>query len=108
MCAKEYGVENCATPGNIDLINERTLAMDAFQAEMSNEIAPLKNLKNTKVWIFSGTLDSTVYHTIVNITNDFYKLMGTRDLTYVNDVASTHSFPSTDPYSPVTCLSNNF
>ena len=30
MCAKEYDVVNCSTPGNIDLINERSLAMDAF------------------------------------------------------------------------------
>jgi len=82
--------------------------MDAQKYQYENKIAPLKNLKNTPVWIFSGTLDTTVFHSIVNKTYNFYKSMGVSDLTYVNNVATTHSFPSTDPWSPKKCDGNNF
>jgi len=34
--------------------------------------------------------------------------MGVRDLTYVIDKPMTHSFPSTDEYSPKVCDANNF
>lgn len=75
---------------------------------MENKIAPLKNLKKTPVWIFSGTADTTVDHAIVDKTYNFYKSMGTKDLTYINNIRTTHSFPSTDKYSPISCDQNNF
>jgi alpha-beta hydrolase superfamily lysophospholipase len=90
------------------VVNDRLLLSNAQKYEYENRIAPLKNLKNIPIWIFSGTQDTTVYHSIVNKTYNFFKGMGVKDLTYVNDMATTHSFPTTDDYAPKKCNGNNF
>lgn len=107
-CATEYGVANCAIPKNVEQISDRLLLSNAQKWQYENKIAPLKNLKNMPVWIFSGVDDTTVFHSIVDKTYNFYKSLGVRNLTYLNNIKSSHSFPSTDEYAPKACDQNNF
>ena len=107
-CSTPYGVRNCATPMNVEEVSDRLLLSNAFKYQMENKIAPLKNLVDMPVWIFSGTDDTTVFHSIVDKTYNFYKSLGVKNLTYVNNKVTTHSFPSTDEFSPHSCDGNNF
>ena len=108
-CSSIKGWRSCATPASPDdVVNERALLMKATEYQYNGQIAPLSNLVDSHVWIFSGTMDTTVLPSIVTKTYEFYKDVGTKDLLFYNWNHSTHSFPSTDPYSPKTCTSNNF
>ncbi len=62
------------------------------------EIDAPSNLAAGKVYLFSGTDDSTVHQPVMNAVRDFYKAAGVPDgnLTYVNDVPAGHAFLSPD------------
>jgi hypothetical protein len=107
-CSSIAGFYNCATPPDPDVVSERLLLMNATKYQYEGKIAALSNLVNNHVWIFSGTKDTTVFPSIVTKTYQFYKDIGTQNLLFYNWNQSTHSFPSTDPYSPISCNGNNF
>ena len=61
-------------------------------------IDPVSNLANSKVYLFSGTIDSTVRQPVMNDLNSMYRnyLAGT-SVTYKNTIAAEHAMP-TDYY----------
>lgn len=71
-------------------------AAKAFQA--TGGIAPLDNLANDRVYIFSGTKDSVVLQNAVDATRKFYDLVGVPDgsVSYIKDIPAGHSFLTAD------------
>ncbi|MCG7499230.1 poly(3-hydroxybutyrate) depolymerase [Vibrio sp. Of7-15] len=65
----------------------------------SGDIDELENLKNDKVYIFSGSSDETVVTGVVNTTTEFYQKLGLSDdnILYSNQVDAGHAFITTDP-----------
>ncbi|CDG85840.1 extracellular catalytic domain type 2 short-chain-length polyhydroxyalkanoate depolymerase [Janthinobacterium agaricidamnosum] len=61
--------------------------------ERSGDIDPTSNIKQQKVYIFSGSKDETVITQVVNQTKAFYQLAGTPDsqIRYVTNVAAGHA-----------------
>ena len=51
------------------------------------------NLKDQKVWLFSGTKDTEVYQGVMDKVQGYYKHYGA-DIKYVNDLAAEHAFPT--------------
>jgi poly(3-hydroxybutyrate) depolymerase len=71
----------------------------------SGYIDPTSNLTNTKVYLFSGTLDTTVNSYVVGETNNYFKHYVTNaNVHYNNTIASQHGF-STD-YSGNACATS--
>jgi poly(3-hydroxybutyrate) depolymerase len=60
------------------------------------QIDPVENLAKGKVYLFSGTKDTTVKQTAMNAVRDYYKLAGVpaSHLLYVNHVPAGHAFLS--------------
>lgn len=55
-------------------------------------IDPTSNLANSKVYIYSGTIDSTVKQLAVNETNTYYKnYVNSANVFYKNNIASEHA-----------------
>lgn len=56
------------------------------------------NLANHKVFLFSGTSDSTVGQSVMNKLRDYYTtspaLVPTANIKYVNNLATAHTFPT--------------
>ena len=93
-CAHPFGLDNCMYhPENVQ---EKTLETNASNFEKQHLIDALANLKNTKVWLYSGTKDGTIVQGLVDMTKQFYVDAGVTDLTYNNDTPAVHAFPSTD------------
>lgn len=59
-----------------------------------NEIDPLADLVNDRVYLFSGKNDRTVVPAIVKAAYVYYRTLGlpTRNLTYVSDLPAGHAF----------------
>jgi poly(3-hydroxybutyrate) depolymerase len=61
-------------------------------------IDPTSNLANSKVYLFSGTIDSTVKQPVMNDLNTMYKhYINSANVFYKNNIAAEHSLP-TDYY----------
>jgi hypothetical protein len=72
------------------------LVSNAKALEAKGLIADLDNLKNTKIWVESTTLDMMVNERIVDKTVDFYRALGNNDnLKYRTGTVSAHAFQST-------------
>ncbi len=58
-----------------------------------NKVADLNNLKNDKVYIFSGSNDKTVYTTVVDQVEDFYRAAGlpTENIKYNKNINAGHA-----------------
>jgi len=82
---------------NASAINTSLLVSNAKEMESKGLIAKLDNLKNTKIWIESTTLDLMVNDRIVDKTVAFYEALGssTANLTYKTGTVSPHGFQST-------------
>lgn len=70
-------------------------------------IAPLKNLKDDRIYIFSGTKDKTVTTTVVNQTREFFKSVGVPEtsIQYDKSVDAGHALITnniTDTSCPLT------
>jgi hypothetical protein len=64
----------------------------------SDEIDAVDNLKNDKVYIFSGASDETVVTGVVNTTAEFYQKLGVSDdhILYNKQINAGHAFITTD------------
>ncbi len=61
-------------------------------------IDPTSNLAGSKVYLFSGTIDSTVKQPVMNDLNTMYKnYISSANIVYKNNIAAEHSLP-TDYY----------
>ncbi|WP_439543095.1 extracellular catalytic domain type 2 short-chain-length polyhydroxyalkanoate depolymerase [Hyphomicrobium sp.] len=60
----------------------------------AGRIDPIADLKNDRIYLFSGTNDRTVVPAIVTAAFDYYKRMGVpeKNITYVSDMPAGHAF----------------
>lgn len=87
-------------------------------AELVNEIktaagqglvADTANLSDDPVWIFHGTLDTTVAAGVNDATGALYaEFVPESQITYVNDVAAAHNFPARGHGSACTAMQPPF
>lgn len=103
LCAKSWAgntlVENATTTCMNPLTassgpNTPVLVRYATLLAEYGYIAPLKNLANDRIYIFSGTQDKTVTTTVVNQTRDFFKSIGVPEasIQYDKSIAAGHAF----------------
>lgn len=58
-------------------------------------VAKTENLANDPVWLFHGTLDTTVATGVSDATHTLYaEFVPTSQVTYINDVEAGHNFPA--------------
>lgn len=80
--------------GEIDI---KALNEKAEHYELEGKIAPLNNMKDTKVWLFHGTQDTRVVAKVSDLLFEQYKLWtDTQNITYINDKPMAHLFPTKD------------
>lgn len=71
------------------------LADSIRNAAKENLVANPENLADDPVWLFHGTLDSTVGAEVNDATEALYaNFVPAGQITYVNDVAAGHNFPT--------------
>jgi len=71
------------------------LADSIRNAAKENLVANPENLADDPVWLFHGTLDTTVNAKVNDATEALYlEFVPARQITYVNDVAAGHLFPA--------------
>ncbi|WP_412727678.1 extracellular catalytic domain type 2 short-chain-length polyhydroxyalkanoate depolymerase [Alteromonas sp. D210916BOD_24] len=79
--------------GEIDLEKLQQQA-EAYAAQ--GKIAPLRHMKDAKIWLFRGTHDMRVSKEVNNLLYQQYqKWTDTQNITYVNDKPMAHLFPTT-------------
>lgn len=97
-CASMHGYDTmsaqCAYPETSgDGISVDLLIKNAKDLESQGLISNLENLKSTKIWVESTTLDKMVSPNIVDKTFDFYHKLGNiSNTTYQNSTVSPHAF----------------
>ncbi|WP_412473354.1 hypothetical protein [Halobacteriovorax sp. YZS-1-1] len=64
--------------------------------QFSGLIDPTFNLKDDKVFLFSGVLDKVVHQEVTNELNSLYELLGVKELKYVKDLQVAHTLPTLD------------
>jgi hypothetical protein len=70
-------------------------------------IDPTSNLANSKVYLFSGTIDSTVKQPVMNDLDTMYKhYINSANIFYKNNIAAEHSLP-TDYYGNPCSVNGN-
>lgn len=79
--------------------NPETLLKKAKNFDKKGWIDSLENLKNDKVYIFSGTNDKVVKQKVVDQTAAFYKLAGVPEsyIKFVTNVPAGHAFITNNP-----------
>ena len=71
------------------------LAASINTAVKEGLIADTENLANDPVWLFHGTLDTTVAAEVNDATDALYaEFIPAKQITYVNDVEAIHNFPA--------------
>ena len=71
------------------------LAASINTAAEEGLVADTKNLANDPVWLFHGTLDTTVAAEVNDATGALYaEFIPANQITYVNDVEAIHNFPA--------------
>ncbi|AXE32014.1 poly(3-hydroxybutyrate) depolymerase [Chromobacterium phragmitis] len=71
----------------------------AQEAEQAGKIDPLSNLRDNRVYIFTGSKDSVVQSSVVAQTRELYRLLGLSDanLSYHDNVPAGHSLITDNP-----------
>jgi poly(3-hydroxybutyrate) depolymerase len=71
------------------------LAQAARVLAERGDIAPVDNLKSSRVWVFHGTLDTTVSERVSDALVEFYRqFLGPGALQYVNHLEVVHAMPT--------------
>lgn len=75
------------------------LARVARETASQGLIDPIENLRDDRVYIFTGSADSVVYSSVVNTTRRFYELLGVApaQIHYDDSVPSGHSIITDNP-----------
>jgi len=72
-------------------------------------VADTKNLADDPVWLFHGTLDTTVAAQVNDAAQALYaEFIPGEQITYVNDVAAIHNFPASGQGSECTAMEPPF
>lgn len=72
-------------------------------------VADTKNLADDPVWLFHGTLDTTVAAPVNDAAQALYaEFIPAEQITYVNDVAAIHNFPASGKGSECTAMEPPF
>jgi Poly(3-hydroxybutyrate) depolymerase len=84
--------------------DSKKLAAKAKEFAQQGLIDPLANLKNDKVYLFSGTTDKTVTTKVVDQTQAFYKMVGVppENIQYTKSISAGHAI-ITNNTSDVAC-----
>ncbi|MGF1725686.1 poly(3-hydroxybutyrate) depolymerase [Photobacterium nomapromontoriensis] len=79
--------------------NSEFLADLALETAKSGKIDDLNNLKNDRIYIFSGASDKTVVTGVVDTTAEFYRQLGVSNdqIRYNKTTDAGHAFITTDP-----------
>jgi poly(3-hydroxybutyrate) depolymerase len=78
--------------------NPEQLAQRAGRLAERGRIDPIANVKDDRVYLFSGTDDHTVVPAIVDAARRFYEALGVPDtqISYVSDLPAGHGFVTED------------
>ncbi|WP_321883588.1 extracellular catalytic domain type 2 short-chain-length polyhydroxyalkanoate depolymerase [Paraburkholderia bannensis] len=80
------------------------LADLARSTAQAGKIDPVANLKDDRVFLFSGTQDSVVHSTVVKCTELFYRQLGVNTLTFDDTVAAGHCIVTDNPEDSMLAL----
>lgn len=71
----------------------------------AGSIDPVSNLADAQVYLYSGTLDSTVNPKVMSALNQYYLnyAKGAGQVVFVNNVTSAHTQPTDDPVNTNPC-----
>lgn len=101
-CMSEYS--NNFLPPNVYELIEMTNLYD-----YEKQIDPVTNLKNDKVFIFSGTLDTIISQQIVRKTEEYYNHFIPRQNIFTNyNIAAEHCLPTLLYGNPCSTLSSPY
>ncbi len=85
------------------------LAAAIHSAAEQSLVADPQNLANDPVWLFHGTLDSTVATEVSDATETLYaEFISASQITYVKDVAAAHIFPASGRGNTCTAMQAPF
>lgn len=71
------------------------LADAAKRLALRGDIAPVENLRKSRVWVFHGTRDTTVSEEVSDTLVGFYQaFLDEGAIRYVNDIAVVHAMPT--------------
>ena len=75
----------------------RELAAMARRFADEGQIDPTSNLMDDSIYLFSGTMDYTVYTSVVDATRDFYEALGvpSNKVEYIQSIPAGHAFITT-------------
>jgi poly(3-hydroxybutyrate) depolymerase len=83
----------CAT--NYNLINVNDLVAQTGRYATANDIDPTSNMQNDRIYIYTGSRDTTVVPGVVNKVNDYYKnYVNAANIQFVNFNGAEHAFPT--------------
>ena len=76
----------------------RELAAVAQRFANEGHIDPTSNLIDDSVYLFSGTMDYTVYTSVTDAIGDFYRTLGvpSNKIEYIKSIPAGHAFITTD------------
>jgi poly(3-hydroxybutyrate) depolymerase len=87
----------------------KELVEDINTAAKQGLVADTKNLADDPVWLFHGTLDTTVAAPVNDATGALYaEFIPAEQITYVNDIAAIHNFPARGHGSACTAMQPPF
>lgn len=94
----------CMTATSASAINTSTQVNTTKSRSSAGSIDNLSNLTNTKVYLFSGTKDTTVKQGVMDALKVYYQtLLPSANIIYNNSTAAGHSWVS--PYGAESCAS---
>jgi len=92
-----------------ETLSVKELASAIKAAAEQGKVADTVNLADDKVWLFHGTLDTTVGADVTDAAGDLYaEFVAAGQLHYVNDVAAGHNFPAKGRGNACTALQPPF
>jgi poly(3-hydroxybutyrate) depolymerase len=102
--ALEQCVNKVLSPIDLPLLQQK-----AIEYAAAGKIAPLMNLKQSKVWLLHGTLDTKVHSQVSDtLYQQYQSFVEPGQLQYINDQAFAHHFPTQDYGSPCDQSSSPF
>ncbi|EPS26473.1 putative PHB depolymerase family esterase [Penicillium oxalicum 114-2] len=90
-CARNQAYISCMYNGNPSI----TTPIANMKAWSGNQIAPISNLKNRKIYLWTGSSDTTVGPNVMNALNSQLSNFDTpADVSYVTTSGASHTFPT--------------
>lgn len=89
---------NCMKPdSNSPVPDPAHLKVITDALARAGTVDELANLKNSRVWLFSGTMDDTVLRPVLDAVRDYYSLYMPSDrIVYRNDIGAGHVMVTED------------